>query len=346
MVPLALVTGGGGFVGSAVIKLLLKRGWHVRSLARHDYPRLRKIGVQTIQGDITIAAAVADAVRGCDAVFHTAAKAGVWGPAAEYESINIHGTENVIAACRDLTVPRLIFTSSPSVVFANADQPNVDETAPYPDDKQFLAHYPRTKAAAERLVLAANDAELRTVALRPHLIWGPGDHHLVPRIVSRAKAGKLRLIVDPNAPADAPSPLVDSTYIDNAALAHVLAAETLADESRAARCAGRPYFITNNEPMPINELISRIVAAANAPPVKRTISPAAAYRAGMICEAAYKLFARTSEPPMTRFVAKQLTTAHYFDITAARRDLLYEPIVSNDEGMRRLAAWFAVPHAE
>ena len=342
MVPIALVTGGGGFVGSALIKLLLARGWHVRSLARHDYPNLRKLGVQTIQGDITFASAVTDAVRGCDAVFHTAAKAGVWGPAAEYEAINVNGTRHVVDACRELAVPRLIFTSSPSVVFANVDQPNIDETAPYPADHEYLAHYPRTKAAAERLVLEANDNELRTIALRPHLIWGPGDHHLVPRIVSRAKAGKLRLIVDPKNPST--SPLVDSTYIDNVALAHVLAAETLADDSRAARCAGRPYFITNNEPLPINDLISRIVAAGGAPPVTRTISPAAAYRAGMICEGVYKLFGKKSEPPMTRFVAKQLTTAHYFDITAARRDLNYEPIVSNDEGMRRLAASFAAPH--
>lgn len=342
MVPTALVTGGGGFVGTALIKMLLARGWHVRSLARHDYPALRKLGVLTLQGDITFASAVSDAVRGCDAVFHTAAKAGVWGPAAEYEAINVGGTQNVIAACQEFAVPRLIFTSSPSVVFSNADQPNIDETAPYPGDRDYLAHYPRTKAAAERLVLEANSNDLRTIALRPHLIWGPGDHHLVPRIVARARAGKLRLIADPQNPDV--SPLVDSTYIDNAALAHVLAAETLADESRAARCAGRPYFITNNQPIPINELISRIVDAAGAPPVTRTISPANAYRAGILCEALYTLFRRKSEPPMTRFVARQLTTAHYFDITAARRDLLYEPIISNDEGMRRLAAYFAAPH--
>jgi len=342
MVPLALVTGGGGFVGTSVIKLLLARGWHVRSLARHDYPKLRKLGVQTIQGDITFASAVSDAVRGVDIVFHTAAKAGVWGPGSEYEAVNIRGTEHVINACKEFAVPRLIFTSSPSVTFNGVDQVNVDETAPYPEDHEFLTHYPRTKAIAEKLVLAANDAELRTIALRPHLIWGPGDHHLVPRIVARAKAGKLRLIRDPKDP-DA-SPLVDSTYIDNAALAHLCAADTLADEMRAARCAGRPYFITNNEPIPMNDLISRIVDAAGAPPIRRAISSSAANRIGALCENIYGLLRIKREPPMTRFVARQLTTAHHFDITAARRDLLYEPTVNIDEGMRRLAASFAVPH--
>jgi 2-alkyl-3-oxoalkanoate reductase len=325
-----LVTGGGGFLGGAIVRRLVARGDMVRTFQRRDYPELMKLEVECVRGDLNDAGAVVAAVRGCDAVIHTAAKAGVWGPHDEYYRANVVGTQNVLAACRTAGVKRLVHTSSPSVVFAGHDEAGIDEHTPYPS--RYLAHYPRTKAEAERLVLAANDANLSTVALRPHLIWGPGDPHLLPRLVARAESGKLRLVArDDN--------LVDSTYVDNAALAHVLALDALAaaTDGQPAACVGRAYFISNDEPLPMAELVNRLLAAKRIAPITRRISPSLAYAAGAVLERIYKLLGRRDEPPITRFVARQLSTAHWFDLTAARRDLGYEPEVSFAEGLRRIS---------
>ncbi len=324
----ALVTGGGGFLGAAIVRLLAARGDQVRSFARGEYPALAALGVEVLRGDLADADAVAQAVAGCDVVFHVAAKPGIWGPAAEYEAANVQGTANVLAACLRGGVPRLVYTSSPSVVFGGGPLEGVDESVPYPT--RYLAHYPRTKAIAERRVLAANGPALRTVALRPHLIWGPGDNHLVPRIVARARAGQLRRIGSGAAK-------VDSVYVDNAADAHVLAADRLLQEGAA--CAGKAYFITNGEPVPIGDLLDRILAAAGLPRLERSVPAPLAYGAGFLAELVYRALGIESEPRMTRFLAKQLSTAHWFDQSAARRDLGYEPRVSLDEGMRRLASW-------
>jgi nucleoside-diphosphate-sugar epimerase len=323
----ALVTGGGGFLGKAVVRLLVARGDEVRSFARGDYPGLRELGVNVLQGDLADADALAAAARGCDVVFHVAAKAGVWGGYDDYWRANVTGTENVLAACRRHGIGRLVFTSSPSVVFGGRDIEGGDESLPYPE--RYAAIYPETKARAERLVLAANDATLATVALRPHLIWGPEDNHLVPRIVARGKAGKLRRI------GSRPCP-VDSVYIDNAARAHLLAADRLAP---GAPPAGKAYFITNGEPLPLWELVNRILAAAGVPPVTRTVPPAAALAAGWLLEKVYGLLRLPGEPPMTRFLAHELSTAHWFDISAARRDLGYTPEVSLAVGLVRLEQW-------
>ncbi|RIK76784.1 MAG: 3-beta hydroxysteroid dehydrogenase [Planctomycetota bacterium] len=326
-----LVTGGGGFLGGAIVRRLVARGDAVRTLQRGEYPALAVLGVECVRGDLSDAALVQAAVRGCDAVIHTAAKAGVWGPFEDYYRANVVGTRNVLAACRAVGVKRLVYTSSPSVVFDGRDEAGIDETAPYP--ARYLAHYPRTKAEAERAVLAANGPELATVALRPHLIWGPGDPHLLPRLVARAQSGKLRLVArDDN--------LVDSTYVDNAALAHVLALDALsqADAWHRAACAGRAYFISNGEPLPMAELVNKLLAAKGVPPVTRTVSPRLAYAAGAMLDMLYKLLGRRDEPPITRFVARQLSTSHWYDLTAARRDLGYEAEVSLAEGLARIAA--------
>ena len=188
----ALVTGGGGFLGAAIVRGLLARGTAVRSFSRQSYPALDALGVEQVQGDIADTAAVTAAARGCGVVFHVAAKPGIWGDYAGYHRTNVVGTSSVIAACRAAGVQRLIYTSSPSVVFDGRDMEGVDESVPYP--AHYEAHYPRTKALAEQAVIAANDAQLATVSLRPHLIWGPGDNHLLPRMVARARAGQLRRI--------------------------------------------------------------------------------------------------------------------------------------------------------
>lgn len=320
----ALVTGGGGFLGSAIARLLRARGDSVRSLSRGDYPALAALGVEQVRGDVADPETVARAVHGCDVVFHVAAKAGIWGPYAEFYRANVEGTQNVVAACRARGVRRLVHTSSPSVVFAGRDVEGVNESAPYAG--RYESPYPETKARAERLVLEANGADLATVALRPHLIWGPGDNHLIPRLVARARAGRLRKV-------GRRDPLVDSTYIDNAAEAHVLAADRLEPGSPVA---GRVYFISQGEPRPLWVLINGILAAAGAPPVTRTISTPTALLAGRLLETVYRVLHLSGEPPMTRFLAHQLSTAHWFDIRAARRDLGYRPRVSIDEGLRRL----------
>ena len=322
----ALVTGAGGFLGGAVARLLSARGDTVRSLQRGDYPALVRHGIEVVRGDVADRATVMSATRGVDVVVHVAAKAGLSGPEREYYRTNVIGTENVIATCRANGVTRLVYTSTPSVVFADADLEGVDESTPYAT--RFAAAYPRTKAAAERAVLAANDGTLATVALRPHLLWGPGDPHLLPRMAARARAGRLRRL-------GWRTTLVDSIYIDNAAAAHVLAADRIAP---GAAIAGRAYFLSQDEPLPLWDLVNRLLDAAGTPRVTKSIPVWAAYALGALYETSYRLLRIRDEPPMTRFLAHQLSTSHWFDIRAARRDLGYEPTVSIDEGMARLAA--------
>ncbi len=325
----ALVTGGGGFLGGAVVKALLARGDEVVSFARGDYPQLREAGVHTVRGDLGDARDVLAAASGCDIVFHVAAKANIVGAEADFERSNVVGTEHVVQACRKLGIGRLVHTSTPSVVHAGHDVAGADESLPYATS--FSSAYPRTKAAAERLVLAANDEALATLALRPHLVWGPGDTQLIPRILKRAHQGRLRLVAGGTA-------LIDTTYIDDAAAAHLLAADHLAPE---AACAGKAYFISSGDPRPVGEVINAILAADGLPPVHASVPLWVAETGGSVVELIWRLLRRTDDPPMTRFLARQLATAHWFDISAARRDLGYVPEVSFEEGMRRLATSLA-----
>ncbi|HEY7330505.1 MAG TPA: NAD-dependent epimerase/dehydratase family protein [Gemmataceae bacterium] len=324
----ALVTGGGGFLGSAIVRRLRERGDRVHSFSRNRYPELDSLGVTQHQGDIADSIAVSRAAAGCDIVFHVAAKAGVGGRYRDYFRANVIGTANVLRACRHHGIPRLVYTSSPSVVFDGGDMAGVSESVPYPS--HYDAAYPQTKAIAERTVLRASDATLATVALRPHLIWGPGDNHLIPRILARARAGRLRRV-------GTESKLIDSLYIDNAGDAHLLAADRLMPGSPIA---GKAYFITQGEPVPLWDLVNRILHAAGLGSVTRSIPPRLAYGAGWLLEVLYAIFRPQEEPPVTRFVARELTTAHWFDISAARRDLGYEPKISLDEGLHRLAVSF------
>jgi nucleoside-diphosphate-sugar epimerase len=323
-----LVTGGGGFLGRAIVERLVARGDRVRSFARGDYPELKRMGVETHRGDLADAATLEAACRNCEVVIHAAARAGIWGRYKDYYDSNVRGTENVIRACWSQGVARLVYTSSPSVVFSGGDLENADESVPYP--RHFHSNYSETKALAEQKVLAANGAELRTLALRPHLIWGPRDNHIVPRLVARARSGQLRQVGNGRNK-------VDSTYIDNAASAHVLAADAL---ERNPAAAGRAYFISNAEPRPVWELVNGIIGAAGLPPVKRRISHRSARTIGGALEFVYTALRIRSEPRMTRFLADELAASHWYNLSAARRELGYEPTVSIDEGLQRLAAWF------
>jgi nucleoside-diphosphate-sugar epimerase len=323
----AFVTGGGGFLGSVIVRMLQERGDQVVSLSRGSYPELAALGVEQIQGDLANREAVLQGAAGCGIIFHVAAKAGIWGSYNDFYQANVTGTEHVLDACRVHGIAKLVYTSSPSVVFDGTDVAGGDESLPYP--AHYEAFYPQTKAMAEQLVLAANGPQLATVALRPHLIWGPGDNHLVPRIIAKGRSGKLRRIG--NRPC-----LVDTVYVDNAAQAHLLAADCLKPDSPVA---GKAYFISNGEPIPLWEMVNRILAAGGIAPVSGTISPKLAYDVGMLCEGIWRLLNLSDEPPMTRFVAKELATAHWFTIDAARRDFGYQPQITLDEGLNRLKLW-------
>jgi len=318
-----LITGGGGFLGGALTRRLLERGDQVRILARGDYPELVALGAEQVRADVADAEAFERAATDCDALIHTAAKVG-WGPYAEFHRTNVVGTRNAITACRAAGVHRLVYTSTPSVVHTGGDVEGVDESVPYAT--HFDAHYPRTKVEAERLVLAANDRELSTVALRPHLIWGPGDTQLLPRFADRWRSGRLRL-------CSGPPKLVDTIFIDNAVDAHLLALDRLAPD---AACAGRAYFISNGEPLAIDEVVNGVLATAGLGPVEKRVPAWAAFVAGAIAELVYATLRIRREPPITRFVARQLSTAHWFDISAARRDLGFEPRISFAQGLQRL----------
>ena len=320
----ALVTGGGGFLGSAIVRALLARGTEVRSFSRGEYQDLREAGVQQFKGDLADSAAIAEAVRDTDVVFHVAAKPGIWGAYDDYHRTNVIGTQNVIAACRLHGVRKLVYTSSPSVVFDGRDMTGANESTPYPSN--FAAHYPRSKALAEQRVRAANDSQLATVSLRPHLIWGPGDNHLLPRLVARANAGQLRRI-------GARPTRIDTVYVDNAAEAHLLAADRLQPGSPVA---GKVYFISQDEPVPTWEMVNRLLQAAGAPPVTRSIPVWLALALAWGFETAHRLTGSHAEPRLTRFVVHELATSHWFDLSAARRDLGYAPKVSISEGLERL----------
>lgn len=325
----ALVTGGGGFLGGVIVRMLREQGDQVVSISRGRYAELDSLGVEQVQGDLADQAAVLKAAQSCDIIFHVAAKAGIWGSYDSFYQANVTGTGNVLEACRVHGIKKLVYTSSPSVVFDGSDVEGGNESLPYPD--HFEAFYPQTKTMAEQLVLAANSPQLATVSLRPHLIWGPGDNHLVPRIIAKGKSGRLRRI------GDRPC-LVDTVYVDNAARAHLMAADRLEPGSPVA---GKAYFISNGEPVELWDMVNRILAAGGVAPVSGSISPKAAYAVGIICEGIWKLFNLPGEPPMTRFVAKELATAHWFDISAARRDLGYQPEITTNEGLVRLQQWLA-----
>ena len=369
----AFVTGAGGFLGKAICLRLLAAGIKVTGFARGHYPELEALGVVMLQGDLVNKDLLQQAMQGCDIVFHVASKAGVWGDRDSYFCPNVKGAANVIAACKALKIDKLVYTSTPSVTFAGQDESGIDESTPYAT--RFLNYYAHSKAIAEKMMLDANQVgdvsventavtqvtqatqattatisdinsastqvsipvttqatapyALKTVALRPHLIWGPGDPHLVPRVLSRGRLGKLKLV-------GREDKLVDTIYIDNAAYAHVLAALELCQAK--PKCQGKAYFLSNDEPITMAKMLNLILACDALPPVTKRVPQSVAYVAGAVLETVYFLLKKQEEPMMTRFVARQLSCSHYFDISAAKRDLGYRALVSITEGMARLKA--------
>ena len=323
------VTGANGFLGLYLAEQLRARGDDVRALVRQPCAELSAIGAELVLGDLRDAECVARACRGIDVVYHVAGVAGIWGDWEHFYGINTQGTEHVIAGCRRQGVGRLVYTSSPSVTFDGSDQSGVDETVPYPS--RWLCHYSHTKALAEQRVLEASGGAggLVTCALRPHLIWGPRDRQLIPRLLERARLGRLRRVGDG-------SNRVDTVYVENAAAAHWQAADALAQPNSPV--AGKAYFLSQGEPVRCWDWINEILELAGLPPVRRGVSFRAAWLAGAALERLYGWLGRREEPVMTRFLAAQLAKDHFFDITAAQRDFGYRATISTAEGLRRLAA--------
>jgi nucleoside-diphosphate-sugar epimerase len=322
----ALVTGGAGFLGLYLTEQLAARGDRVRVLARRTHRRLAELGVEFQEGDLRNPNDVHRACRNMDTVFHVAAVPGIWGSWKHYYETNTLGTRHVLEACRRDRVARLVYTSSPSVIYDGADHINVDESHPY--SSNYLCYYPHTKALAEREVLAANGSDgLATVALRPHLIWGPRDNHLAPRLIARARAGRLRRV-------GRGDNVISMSYVENTAAAHLQAADAL---HPGAPPAGNAYFINESQPVNLWRWIDELLALAGLPPVHKSISARAAYTVGATLEAIYKALRISAEPPMTRFLAQQLSGSHTYQIGRAERDFGYKPLVTVEEGTRRLA---------
>lgn len=368
----ALVTGGTGFLGRRLVDRLLAQGRPVTVLARRPAPDMAARGVRVVTADLADGEAVGEACRGMETVFHIAAKVGVWGDPRDFFRANVLGTRAVIDGCRAHGVRRLVFTSTASVVYTGGDLAGVDESLPLAS--RCPSAYPLTKAIAEREVLAANAPGLRTISLRPHLIWGAGDPHLVPRVIARARAGRLRIV-------GTGRNRVDLVHVRNVADAHLLAEQALgrtqtpdpktqdplpvappatpeicnvigyqpAGAPPGGRChliddiedwsppaAGKAYFITNGEPVVLWDWINDLLRALEIPPATRRLPVRAATAGGWLCEALWRLLPLPGEPPMTRFVAKELSLDHWFAIGAARRDLGYAPRVSMAEGTAEL----------
>ena len=322
-----LVTGGGGFIGLALVGELRRQGREVRVFGRNRYPAAEEVGAVCVQGDLRDAAAVNLAAAGCETVFHVAAKAGIWGGAAEYHGINILGTRNVLSACAAQQVPTLVYTSTPSVVFDGHNLEGADESLPYA--AKPLCHYAATKIIAEQEVLHASHEHLRTTAIRPHLVWGPGDRNLIPRLLARGRERSLRIVGDGRN-------RVDISYIDNVVHAHLLAEENLRNSGTAA---GKAFFIGQQEPVPLWPWINELFARMAVPPVRKQISLNKAKAIGWLLEKVYATLKIKSEPKMTRFLAEQLAMSHWFSHRQAETLLGYQEQISTEEGLNRLGCW-------
>ena len=322
-----LVTGSGGFLGGRITDMLLERGHEVRGFGRSAQPENEQRGVEVIRGNLADPDAVDAAVAGCDAVFHVAALAGIWGDNDVYFATNVTGSRNVLSACQKHGVSRLVYTSTPSVTFSGEAFEGADESLPLNPNNE-LSPYARTKAIAEGEMITAHGKNgVQICALRPHLIWGVGDPHLVPRVVAKAKTGRLRIVGEGNNK-------VDLTHVDNAAQAHLLALDAL----EKGTVGGRAYFLSDGEPVVLWNWINDLLRRVNVPPIERKISAKAAYKVGNVCEWVWRTFGIKGEPPMTRFVATELAKSHWFSIEAARRDLGYSPSINLEAALDDVVA--------
>lgn len=325
-----LVTGGGGFVGSHIVRLLQKKkSIEPIVVGRNRYPELEKGGVRCLRGDISNQQEMHTIIRDVDTVFHVAALAGIWGKWEDYQRINVEGTANVVSACKQNGIKRLIYTSTPSVVFNGRDIDAGDEGLPYAE--KFLCHYAKSKMIAEKLILSVDHPHLSCCAIRPHLVWGPGDPHLIPRLLERGRMKKLKKV-------GKCTNMVDISYVENVASAHILAAENLENSGTAA---GKAYFISQGEAVNLWDWIDELFAQFKIPVIQKKVSFPVAYMAGYFLEGLHHLFMSENEPQMTRFLAEQLALSHNFSIENAQNDFGYFPAINTQEGMKRMLEDYA-----
>lgn len=319
-----LITGAGGFLGWYISRDLLKKGYEVHSFSRNHYASLEKLGVKQHLGDLRNFNEVLIALSGIDAVIHTASLVGMWGEYKDFYDINVRGTQNVIEACLNQNISKLVYTSTPSVVYGTQELRGVDESQPYPE--KYVSYYAETKSIAEKLVLKANGENLATTALRPHLIFGHGDLNLIPKVIEAHRKGKLKIIGDGNN-------LVDVTYVENASHAHLLALEKLNFQSINS---GKAYFVGQG-PIKLWDFTNKILTKSQLPPLKNKISLKKAYLIGSLIELFLKITKiKIATPPMTRFMALQLGTSHYFNHANLENDLNYVPLYTIEEGLEIL----------
>jgi nucleoside-diphosphate-sugar epimerase len=324
-----LVTGGGGFLGRRIVELLVQRGDDVTFLARGRYPEVEALGARGLQIDLTDAEGVSQAVHGKDAIVHVAAKAGFFGPLADFRAANVDGTRHLLDAAERHDVPRMVYTSTPSVIGYDHDCENAPQDTPYATEHG--SPYPLTKAEAERMVLAANGEHIATVALRPHLIFGPRDNHLLPRVIQRARTGRLVIVGDG-------TNRVDMTYVDNAAWAHLDALDALVDHR--APCAGKPYFVSNDEPIELWPWLNELLVELDIQPIHRKVPLGVASVVGNVLEFAWTKLPLKGEPRLTKFLAEGLARSHWYDMTPAKRDFGYRVRVPMAEGTAATVKWF------
>lgn len=320
-----LVTGAGGFLGSHLVRALRARNIEVHTLGRNHYPRIEMEGVTQFKGDIRNREDIEAAIKDCEGVFHVAGKVGIWGRSSDFESINIDGTKNIIEVMKKRGIKKLVLTSSPSVAFGRDDLTGVDESTPYPS--AYIADYPRTKSMAEKYALAAASDDFHVIGLRPHLIYGKEDLNLLPRVLARAREGKLRII-------GSGKNKVDITHIDNAVHAHLCAWDALC---KGPLVNGKSYFVANEKPVELWGFINKVLEINKIPTVHKRVPLWFTYLLAAFFEKAYKLMDKyDSEPPLTRFSVLQMAKSHYFGHKAAEQEIGYHPIVSFEESLKDL----------
>lgn len=317
-----LVTGASGLLGGAVAALLVGQGHSVTTLQRRPSG---VAGARDLSGSITDHRIVQDAVQNVEGIIHLAAKVSFTGRAAEFDEVNVEGTRRLLHSARAAGVRDVVFVSSPSV--ANSGAAIAGLGAEPADPEHAHGDYSRTKAEAELLALAENGPQFRVAAVRPHIVWGPGDTQLVERVLARARRGRLPLL-------DSGAALIDTTYVDNAAAAIVAALH------RMEHIHGRSLVVSNAEPRPVGELLAGICSAGSVSAPSWTVPGGVARAAGAVVEKLWTWAGREEEPPMTRFLAEQLSTAHWFDQRETQELLNWKPAVSLDDGLARLAAHY------
>lgn len=319
-----LVTGGSGFVGQALAISLAEQGHQVIAVSRKPNQKLLQHGIELVSCDLSKKDEIDSiSLAGVETIFHTAAYVKMWGKYQDFYKTNFLGTKFLLEKAKVAGVKKFIYTSSPSVIADGTDLKGINEAYSYP--KKYKAYYPQTKSLAERFVLANNSKDFKTLSLRPHLIWGPGDTNLIPTIIAKAKSGKLKIIGTGNNK-------VDICYIEDCVSAHLCAYQALDNNPKAS---GKAYFVSQGEPVLLWDWINQVLELNNLPKVTTKIPFKLAYALATILELVARVIPNSPEPLLTRFLVSEMATDHYFDLTRAKELLGFEPKYSVKSGMEK-----------